>query len=224
MALTDVAALRRLSVGAAVAVVVPTLALAATSAWTHATASGRLFHAADVPRRDVAVIFGAQIYDDGTPAPFTRARLDLGARLWREGRVRVLLVSGDDSAAHNRETTSMRAYLVGLGVPDAVIVEDPKGVDTYDTCWRVSRVYGVTDPILVSQSYHLPRALTACGALGMDAVGVGDDSVRDLDFWPWGVAREVPAGLKLVRDVTLRRPAETVDPPTDAVARALAGR
>lgn len=215
------ALLRRFLVGAAVAAAVPTAALVGTSIWTHATASGRVYDAVTVPARDVAVIFGAQIYDDGTPAPFTRARLDLGVRLWREGKARVLLVSGDDSAEHHHETTSMKAYLVGQGVPVSAVVEDPAGVDTYDTCWRVSRVYGVHDPILVTQSYHLPRALTAAHALGVDAVGVGDDSVRDLAFWPWGVAREVPAGLKLVGDVALRRPAATAGPSSDAVARAL---
>ena len=78
---------------------------------------GRIVSVTDAPTRDVAVILGAEVYPSGTPSPYLRARLDLGVRLFRDGRARVLLVSGDDAPEHNRETASMRAYLVGKGIP-----------------------------------------------------------------------------------------------------------
>lgn len=197
------------------------LLVAGCSAWAAASASGRAFTVATVPTHDVAIVFGAQVYDDGTPAPFTAARLDLGASLFAAGKARVLVVSGDNRATHNFETTSMRRYLEAKGVPASKIVEDTSGQDSYDTCIRARDTFGITSAILVSQTYHLPRAITACRGLGVDAVGVGDDSVKNLDFWPVGVAREFPANVKLARDLITRRPPAVADPPSTAVADAL---
>ena len=115
----------------------------------------------------------------------------------------------------------MRRYLEARGVPAARIVEDEAGNDTYDTCVRVRDTFGVRSAILVSQSYHLPRAVATCRALGVDAVGVGDDSVQHLSFWPVGVMREYPADVNLVLDVARRRPPAVADPPSTAVADAL---
>ncbi len=206
---------------AAVGVLACGLLVAGTSAWAAASASGRVFDEDAVPARDVAVIFGAQVYADGTPAPFTAARLDLGERLYRSGRARVLLVSGNNAPAHHEETAAMRRYLERRGVPGAHIVEDVAGEDTYDTCLRLRDVFGVRDPLLVTQTYHLPRALATCRALGLDAVGVGDDSVADRDFWPVGVAREFPANVKAAAETLTGRPPAVVSPPSTAVVDAL---
>jgi len=197
------------------------LGVGGPAAWAAAFSSGRLFGVQDVPAHDVAVILGAEVYADGTPAPFTAARLDVGLALYRAGKAKVLLVSGNNSDAHHRETAAMRRYLQDRGVPAARIVEDTAGNDTYDTCIRVRDTFGVTSAILVSQTYHLPRAVTTCRALGVDAVGVGDDSVADLGFWPVGVAREFPARVKMVLDLASRRPPEVTQAPSDAVGAAL---
>lgn len=197
------------------------LALGLPAVWTHATASGRLFDPATVPAHDVAIVFGAEVYADGTPAPFTAARLDRALEVYRAGRARVLIVSGNNAEAHHFETTNMRRYLIERGVPPAKVVEDVAGNDSYDTCRRVRDTFGVASAILISQSYHLPRALTTCQALGVAAVGVGDDSVRHRDFWRVGVAREVPANLKMIKDIVTQRPPEIASPPSDAVGDAL---
>jgi len=189
--------------------------------YARVASADRIVTADAVPAHDVAVILGAEVYADSTPSPFTAARLDLGLALYRAGKAKVLLVSGNNSVAHHRETTSMRRYLEARGVPAAKVVEDEAGNDTYDTCVRVRDTFGVRSPILVSQSYHLPRAVATCRALGVDAVGVGDDTVADLEFWPIGVARELPANVKMVLDLALRRPPEVATAPTDAVAVAL---
>lgn len=215
---TPVASAVRLAV---VGVVAAGLALGGTSAWAAATASGRVFTADAVPVRGVAVIFGAEVRADGTPAAFTAARLDLGERLFKDGKARVLVVSGNNAPAHHYETRAMRHYLEQRGVPADRIVEDVAGEDTYDTCLRLRDVFGVRDPILVTQAYHLPRALATCRALGLDAVGVGDETVADRDFWPIGVLREFPAGVKMARDLLTRRPPAVVSPPSDAVEAAL---
>lgn len=210
----------RAAVGCALA---SALVLGLPAAWAAASSSGRFHDVADVPPHDVAVILAAEVYADGTPAPFTAARLDVGLALYRAGKAKVLLVSGNDSEAHHRETASMRRYLVDRGVPDAHVVEDTAGNDTYDTCIRIRDTFGVRSAILVSQTYHLPRAVTTCRALGVDAVGVGDDSVADRGFWPVGVAREFPANVKMVLDLVSGRGPEIASPPSSAVEAALNG-
>ena len=131
--------------------------IAGPALWTRWMSRDRILTSVHAPTRDVAIIYGAEVYPSGKPSPYLRARLDLGAALFRAGRVRVLIVSGDNAVSHNREATSMKNYLVSVGVPEARIVEDAFGLDTYDTCVRAHDVFGVTSALLVSQRYHLPR-------------------------------------------------------------------
>ncbi|SDD52207.1 protein SanA, affects membrane permeability for vancomycin [Auraticoccus monumenti] len=167
--------------------------------------------AADVVRPEeldgtrVAVVLGAQVHADGRPSRFLRGRLETARRLHAGGRVASLLVSGDGRAASHAEPTAMRDWLVAAGVPAADVTVDPHGYDTYDTCWRAVHVYGHRQVVMVSQTYHLPRALLTCRLLGLDAVGVGDESVRGTRVWRQGALRERFALLKLARDVLTRR-------------------
>ena len=181
----------------------------------------RLVDAAEAPPRDVAIVFGAEVYPDGRPSPYLRARLDLGAALFREGRVGVLLVSGDDDAAHHQEAQALKRSGVAQGVRESRVGVDADGLDTYDTCTRARRVFGVREAVLVSQSYHLPRAVTTCRAVGVDAVGVGDTSVRSTSHrWAEFARREYPAGFKMWWDVLSRRD-PVLEPPRPDVAEAL---
>jgi vancomycin permeability regulator SanA len=197
--------------------------IAGPSLWTRFMARDRNLTAAQAPARDVAIIFGAEMYPSGRPSPYLRARLDLGAELYRDGLAKVLVVSGDNAPEHNHETTNMKRYLVDQGVPAERVVEDEHGLDTYDTCVRAREVFGVTEALLVSQRYHLHRAVATCRAVGVDAVGVGDVSVkRTSKRWDEFSRREVGANLKMVWDVaTSRTPNLEGDP--DAVRRALGG-
>lgn len=201
---------------------VAALGVAAPAVWARAMASDRVFAADEAPAQDVAIVFGAEMYASGEPSPYLRARLDLGVELYEGGRARVLVVSGDNDDAHHNETTNMKAYLVAAGVPAERVVEDEHGLDTYDTCVRAREVFGVTNALLVSQRYHLPRAVATCRAVGVDAVGVGDVSVRDTSRrWNEFAARELGANLKMVWDLVSRR-TPSLDGDPDAVAAALA--
>ncbi len=159
----------------------------------------------ELPGRPVAVVLGAQVRPDGTPSRFLRGRLEVARRLHADGRVERVVVSGDDRAASCHEARAMRDWLVAAGVPAAAVELDRYGYDTYDTCWRARHVLGLRSVVLVSQTYHLPRALLTCRLLGLAAVGVGDESVRGTGPWRSGVVRERFALLKLVRDVVVRR-------------------
>ena len=162
-----------------------------------------------LPAVPVALVLGAEVYANGVPSAFLRARLDLAAQVYRRGLARRILISGDGRSAFYDETGGMRSYLLAAGVPEAALLVDPAGLDTYDSCLRARDEFGAHHLVVVTQRYHLPRALAICRALGIDAWGVGDETVRRAPprTWAHGVRRELAANLKLVWDVASRRPA-----------------
>jgi vancomycin permeability regulator SanA len=170
------------------------------------TAAGHLYAENEVPAAPVALVLGARVYPNGTPSPFLAARLDLAHRLYSAGKVRVVLVSGDNMAKEYNEPDAMRTYLINAGMPAEAVVADYAGFDTYDSCARALRIFGVEQLIVVTQSYHLPRAVATCRALGVDATGVGDDRVRRFSRpWIQGVIRDQLACVKTVTDLVTQR-------------------
>jgi vancomycin permeability regulator SanA len=153
----------------------------------------------------VALVLGAKVYPNGTPSAFLAARLDLARRLFDAGKVKVILVSGDNMAPEYNEPDAMRGYLIKAGVPADKVIADYAGFDTYDSCFRAKRIFNVSKLIIVTQSYHLPRAVATGRALGVEAVGVGDDTVRHSVPWRRGVIREQIACVKTVIDLITRR-------------------
>ena len=202
-----------------VALLVLAVLLVAPTAWLRIASAGHRSEISAAPRADVAIVFGAQLEPDGSrPKPFLTARLRATAELVRTGRVKAVLVSGDGESAAGSETNVMRAYLVELGVDRARIVDDPYGLDTFDTCRRAHDVYGVRRALLVTQAYHLPRAVTLCRNLGIDAVGVDSGCAgcrRTTLAKAW--LRELPAGWKAVLDSLRGRQPAVVSPPDPAL-------
>jgi vancomycin permeability regulator SanA len=181
-------------------------ALSGSVAFVRASAAGHIFAEADVPAAPVALVLGAQVNPDGSPSAFLAARLDLAKRLFDAGRVRVILVSGDNMAREYDEPTAMLSYLVTRGVPADKIVADYAGYDTYDSCSRARRIFGVNELIVVSQSYHVPRAVATAVRLGLRVSGVGDDSARRYArAWRSGALRDQFACVKTVIDLLTRR-------------------
>jgi vancomycin permeability regulator SanA len=171
------------------------------------TAAGRSFPAATVPPAHAALVLGAQVYPDGTPSAFLAARLDLARELHQAGKVKLILVSGDSTAAEYDEPQAMRSYLIAAGIPESQVIIDSAGIDTYSSCVRAREVFGVSDLIVVTQSYHLPRAVATCLRVGVNAYGVGDDSVRHTRSWWSGAIRDQVACVKTVLDLVVdRRP------------------
>ena len=193
--------LRRASVWLLGAVLVGTLVLA-VSVWSiDRAARGYTYTAQTVPAAPVALVLGALVDPDGTPSPFLAARLALAQRLYTTGKVKVLLVSGDNSRPDYDEPDAMRSWLITHGVPAGKVVRDYAGFDTYDSCARAIRIFGVRRAIVVTQTFHLPRAVALCRHVGIDATGVGDDSVRvaQFDWWRASV-REWGAAVKAAYD------------------------
>ena len=190
-------------------------------ALVRAHARGHLHREAAAPPAPVALVLGAQVYPSGTPSPFLAARLELARRLLAAGTVQVLLLSGDGAAPEYDEPAAMAAYLAARGVPAERMVLDRFGLDTYDSAYRAREVFGVDRLLVVTQTYHLPRAVGTCRALGVEADGVGDRAVRRLSSaWVRGVLRDQVACVKTVLDLLTRRQ-PVLEPRVTAVQEAL---
>ena len=135
-------------------------------------AANRMYQEPQAPAKRVAIIFGAGLRRDGTPTAMLRDRVLTGAELYFSGKVEKLLMSGDNRFVDYNEPESMRQFALSLGVPDNAIVLDYAGRRTYDTCYRARAIFGVDSALLVTQGFHLPRAVFLCNMLGMDTLGV----------------------------------------------------
>ena len=173
--------------------------------WVDQRYKRRIYALADVPPRKVAIVFGAGITADGRPTTALADRVWTAAQLYQAGVVEKLLFSGDNRTVDYNEPEAMRRYALAQGVPEADIVLDYAGRRTYDTCYRAGYIFGVKDAILVTQWFHLDRALYICDRLGIDAVGVAADrrDYRAARFW-W--LRELAAVTRAWFDLNVLRP------------------
>ncbi len=167
----------------------------------------RQYSVAEAPVRPAAVVFGAGLWRDGSPTPVLRDRVATAAELYFAGKVEKILMSGDNRVVEYNEPEAMRLYALSLGVPDEAIVLDYAGRSTYDTCYRAGAIFGLHEVILVTQQFHLPRALYTCRALGVDAVGVSADRrvYRRFSLFYWNL-RELPATFNALIEVHFLRP------------------
>lgn len=139
-----------------------------------------IYQKESAPAEGIAIVFGAGLRRDGTPTPILRDRVQTAASLYLSGKVEKLLMSGDGRMADYNEPEAMRQFAVSLGVPNEAIMLDFAGSRTYDTCYRAKAVFGVKSALLVTQKFHLPRALFLCNALGLEALGV---EANNRQFW-----------------------------------------
>ena len=178
------------------------------ASWIHlaSVSAGRTHSADDVPQRGVGMVLGAKTHPD-RPSAFLAARLDVALELFKAGKIRAILVTGDGLERSNFETKVMREYLVERGVPPEQIVEDPAGFDTYDSCVRARDVFGVTELTVITQDYHVGRAIAICELVGVDALGVGDTTMLGRFPYNWvkGASREWAANLKVEWDTLTKR-------------------
>ena len=172
---------------------------------TGLVAWNKTYTEASVPVHRVGIVFGAGLWRDGSPTPILQDRVETGARLFFAGKIEKLLMSGDNSLVEYNEPEAMRQYALKLGVPDSAIVLDYAGRRTYDSCYRAQAIFQVKNPILITQRFHLARALFLCNALGLDSVGVEANNrvYRKFSLFFWNM-REIPATLAAFVDVITR--------------------
>ena len=143
---------------------------------------------------ETAIVFGAKVHEGGTLSHMLKDRMDTAIALWREGKVKKLLVSGDGRGQWS-ETKYMRLYAMENGVAEADIIEDGEGFSTIETVTRAKELFGVTKCVLVTQKYHLYRAIYAAESMNMDVRGASAD-VRTYYGQFYRDVREIMARVK----------------------------
>ncbi len=184
-----------------------TTVLAAARLITELNARAKIFRVADAPSSPVAIVFGAGLWRDGTPTAVLRDRIAAAVQLYKAGKVQKLLMSGDNRQDNYNEPAAMLEYAVKLGVPAQDIVLDYAGLRTYDTCYRAKEIFRLSEAVLVTQRFHLPRAVYICNNLGIKAAGVIADqrqySVYTHEYWK---LRETLASFIALWDVWVAKP------------------
>jgi len=175
---------------------------------------------AKIPPETIAIVFGAGLWDDGTLSPMLADRIQGAVDLYRVGRVRKLLMTGDNSTDDYNEVKAMKIYAENQGVAKGDITLDYAGFSTYESCYRAKEIFGVKQAILITQSYHLPRAVYTCRTLGIKAIGLGtadwgkysDELLKEYSI------REVFAVVKAVWEVHITRPKPTFLGPLERIS------
>lgn len=168
-----------------------------------------------------AIVFGAGLNRDRSPTPVLRDRVATAVDLYFSGKVNKILMSGDNRTLDHNEPGAMAEYAIELGVPAGDIVLDYAGRRTYDTCYRARVIFGLTSAVLVTQNFHLPRALYTCNMLGVEANGISADrriyQVHGHRFWQ---LREFPATLVAMWDLWVRKPLPILGQPEPIITSA----
>lgn len=137
--------------------------------------NGLVFSPADAPSAQVAIILGARVGPGDRPSPMLADRLETGLELYRLGKVKKLLLSGDHGTIPYDEVKAMRTYVTERGVAEEDVFTDHAGFSTFETMYRARDVFLVKDALVVTQEFHLSRAVYTARALGLDATGVSAD-------------------------------------------------
>jgi SanA protein len=159
------------------------VAVAGLRLYTVGHYNGAIFDPGDVPVGDTAIVFGAGILPGGEPTAVLYDRVATAAELYRLGKVERIVLTGDGRTDAHNEPRVMRWVALALGVPDGALLLDDAGLRTFDSCRRAKEAFGVATAILVTQRFHLPRALMLCESQGVAAVGVAGD--RRSYSWRW---------------------------------------
>jgi len=159
----------------------------------------------------VAIVFGAAVRGE-TVSAILYDRIAAAAELYRAGKVRKLLLSGDNRTIDYNEPGAMRRTALSLGVADADITLDYAGRSTYDTCYRAHAIFGLSEAVLVTQRFHLSRAIALCDALGVRATGFASDRRTYLGQWGNDL-REVAASANAVFELFVTRPLPVLGTP-----------
>lgn len=157
-----------------------------------------------VEEPECVLVLGAGVEPNGTPSSVLHDRLEEALALHRSGRAGRILVSGGPRSGRYDEPNTMRAWLEARGVPPDRITMDHAGADTYSSMWRARNVFGVSRVVVVTQRFHLPRALWLARSLGMEAEGAAADRRVYRDAF-WFEVREAISRTKAFADVVVRR-------------------
>ncbi len=152
-------------------------AVTAVNLWIYASVKDRIFSPDEIGETsaDCILVLGAGVRDDGSPSHMLEDRLLTGIDLYHRGFSPVMLMSGDHGREEYDEVNAMKDFAAAEGVPGNVIFLDHAGFSTYESLYRAKEIFGAQRIVVVTQEYHLWRALYIADALGLDAIGVSAD-------------------------------------------------
>lgn len=168
----------------------------------------------EIPKSRVAIVFGAGLKADGTVTRILRDRVNAAIQLYNAGKVEKILFSGDNRVVEYNEPGAMYEYAISQGIPSEDIVLDYAGRRTYDTCYRVKEIFQVDEAILVTQRFHLPRALLLCNSMDIQSTGFS----ANLSYYLkssrliWNI-RELPATFVAIIDAYITKPVPVLGDP-----------
>ncbi len=161
-----------------------------------------IYSPSEAPTAETVLIPGAAVTEDGELSPIFIDRIDTAIALYQANLVSKVLVSGDNSTIEYNEVSPVRRYLISKGIPDEDIFLDHAGFDTYSSMYRARDVFAVTSVLIVSQSFHLPRAVFLARMLGLEGEGVNADIGNILRR---NYVREIFAKEKAMLDLFIQR-------------------
>ena len=147
----------------------------------------------------VAIVFGAAAWRTG-PSDVFADRLTVAYELYEKKKITKILISGDNSAENYNEPESGKKYLREKGIPESDIVLDYAGFRTYDTCVRANKIWGINKAFLITQRFHLPRAIFTCKQNGIESIGISSSLQPYKNHWK-NIFRETLAQQKAFYEV-----------------------
>lgn len=169
-------AIRWLKIGVVAVVALLVLVILVPNLIVHFSARGHVVeNAAQAPSAQTAIVLGAMVFDDGTQSSMLQDRMDTAVQLYKMGKVKRLLLSGANTPQAYMQVDVMRAYAIKNGVPASAIISDGKGFTTYDTMRRARDVYKVGPSLVVTQGFHVARAVYLAQHMGLQVTGVKSD-------------------------------------------------
>ena len=191
--------IRRVFIFMAVIFLISVAFVFATNVIIYITTKSYIYHEISKARASqTAIILGAQVLSKGRLSPVLKDRVDTAITLYEAKKVANILVSGDNATASYNEVNPVRIYLLEKGVLEKDIFLDHAGFDTYSTMYRARNVFNVSSVLIVSQPFHLPRAVFIARSLSVDAYGVSALSKKILFR---NYVREIFANVKAMFDL-----------------------
>lgn len=132
---------------------------------------------------DCAIVLGAKVWESGNLSHMLSDRMDYGISLYKSGAAKKLLLSGDHGQQEYDEVNAMKEYALEKGVPEEDIFLDHAGFSTYESMYRARDVFKCKKVLVVTQGFHISRAVYIANELGLDATGVPSDPRRYANQW-----------------------------------------
>lgn len=158
-------------------------------------------NAEELQAKETALLLGALVYPDGRLGTVLQDRADSTLALYKAGKIDYILVSGDNGSIGYDEVNPTKKYLVANGVDPQRIYTDNAGFDTYDSIVRAQEIFGVENMVIVTNEFHLPRALYIADSIGIDAIGYKSDIRVFDDINRRNAIRELFARIKSYVDI-----------------------